>query len=146
MHQFSHFLFCQNIDYFCLDCLDLIPSYHIIYRKPLNLSIDELRHVNENGSAELISPSPKDKNKLYVNGGGNSSGFNSAGDGSTCSNGTTPPPLGRSTPNVSSTNGLHQGSTVATISTMNFESLNDSDILEEPELQSAPWFQSGMPR
>ena len=116
------------------------------YRKPLNLSIDELRQVNANCSNELISPTSKDKNKLYINGGGNSSGFNSAGDGSTCSNGTTPPPLGRSTPNVSSTNGLHQGSTVATISNMNFESLNDSNILDEPELQSAPWFQSGMPR
>ena len=102
--------------------------------------------MNANCSNELISPSSKDKNKLYINGGGNSSGFNSAGDGSTCSNGTTPPPLGRSTPNVSSTNGLHQGSTVATISNMNFESLNDSNILDEPELQSAPWFQSGMPR
>ena len=123
-----------------------ILSNYMNFRKPLNLSIDELRHVNGNSSTELISPSSKDKNKLYINGGGNSSGFNSAGDGSTCSNGTTPPPLGRSTPNVSSTNGLHQGSTVATISNVNFESLNDSNILEEPELQTAPWFQSGMPR
>jgi hypothetical protein len=119
----------------CLDC-----------RKPLNLSIDELRNVNGNSSSELLSPSAKDKNKLYVNGGGNSSGFNSGGDGSTCSNGTTPPPLGRSTPNVSSINGLTQGSTVATISNINFDALNDCSILDEPELQTVPWFQSGMPR
>ena len=110
------------------------------------MSIDELRNVNGNSSSELLSPSAKDKNKLYINGGGNSSGFNSAGDGSTCSNGTTPPPLGRSTPNVSSINGLTQGSTVATISNMNFDALNDSSILDEPELKTVPWFQSGMPR
>ena len=116
-------------------------------RKPMNLSIDELRNVNGNCPPELLSPTSKDKNRLYINGGGgNSSGFNSAGDGSTCSNGTTPPPLGRSTPNVSSIHGNHQGTTVATISNIDFESMNDSNILDEPELQTVPWFQSGMPR
>ena len=110
------------------------------------MSIDELRSVNGNVSSEIMSPTAKDRNRLYVNGGGNSSGFNSAGDGSTCSNGTTPPPLGRSTPNVSSVNGMHQVSTVATISNIDFEAMNDSSILDEPELQTVPWFQSGMPR
>ena len=115
-------------------------------RKPGNLSVDELRNLNGNGGHELTTTSSKDSNRIYINGGGNSSGFNSAGDGSTCSNGDTPPPLGRSTPNISSANGISQGSTVATISNMNLEQLNDSSILEEPELQTAPWFQEGMPR
>ena len=85
--------------------------------------------MNGNCPPELLSPTSKDKNRLYINGGGgNSSGFNSAGDGSTCSNGTTPPPLGRSTPNVSSVHGNHQGSTVATISNIDFESMNDSKL------------------
>lgn len=49
----------------------------------------------ENGNQEyqLTSPFSKDSNRIYINGGGNSSGFSSAGDGSTCSNGTTHPPL-----------------------------------------------------
>ena len=110
------------------------------------MSVDELRNLNGNGGHELTTTSSKDSNRIYINGGGNSSGFNSAGDGSTCSNGTTPPPLGRSTPNVSSIHGNHQGTTVATISNIDIESMNDSNILDEPELQTVPWFQSGMPR
>ena len=47
---------------------------------------------------------------------------------------------------VSSVHANQQGSTVATISNIDFESMNDSNILDEPELQTAPWFQSGMPR
>ena len=126
------------------------------YRKPANLSVDELRTLNGHSSSHegtTVSPTTllKDGNKIYINGGGgHSSGFNSGGDGSTtCSNGATPPPLGSSTPNIQSSamnGGMTQNSTIATITNGNLESLNDSNILDEPELQTAPWFQAGMPR
>ena len=105
-------------------------------RKPGNLSVDELRNLNGNSGHELTTASSKDSNRIYINGGGNSSGFNSAGDGSTCSNGDTPPPLGRSTPNISSANGISQASTVATISNMNLEQLNDSQSKYSPIMHS----------
>ena len=82
----------------------------------------------------------------YVNGNrinrGHSSGF-SSGSGSN-SSGTTPPPLGSSS--------AHQMSLCDVITvhqpldnedTMH---ISDESILDVPELETAPWFQPGIPR
>ncbi|XP_059084960.1 uncharacterized protein LOC131881975 isoform X3 [Tigriopus californicus] len=112
-------------------------------RRSQNWSIDELRSI-PNGIGTVYrdvtpaSDSPSCQSSRTNR--GHSSGFSSGEASCTNSSGTTPPPLNTS---------IHQltlGESI-TLHSENGGNLEDSEsILEEPELETAPWFQAGMPR
>eukprot|EP00095_Tigriopus_kingsejongensis_P002622 maker-scaffold290_size220039-snap-gene-0.5 protein:Tk02622 transcript:maker-scaffold290_size220039-snap-gene-0.5-mRNA-1 annotation:"PREDICTED: uncharacterized protein LOC100163483 isoform X1" len=112
-------------------------------RRPPNWSIDELRPFPSGFVPGYRDITPVSDSPSYLSSRtnrGHSSGFSSGDASCTNSSGTTPPLVNTSVQLLT----LGDSITVHHENGLTPEDMES--ILDEPELESAPWFQSGMPR